>query len=87
LAAALRRSAEFVQSHGLYVLEEVLHCDETTPFSSSNNLYYGAPPPPDAGARSTRSGALRPFTGRRGMTGRGFGDKTVYCGSGKQSWC
>jgi len=49
LAAALRRSAEFVQSHGLYVLEVVLHCDETTPFSSSNNLFYGDPSSPGRG--------------------------------------
>jgi len=49
LAAALRRSAELDQSHGLYVLEEALQCDETTPFSSSNNLYYGDPSSPRRG--------------------------------------
>jgi len=48
-AAALRRSAELDQSRDLHVLEEALHCDKTTPFSSSNHLYYGDPSYPRRG--------------------------------------
>jgi len=49
LAAALRRRKELDQSRGLHVIEEALHCDETTPFSSSNNLHYGDPSYPRRG--------------------------------------
>ena len=87
LAAALRRSAELDQSHGLYVLEEALHCDETTPFSSSNSLYYGDPFSPGRGRAQYTVRCVPSFHGTPWYEWLRYRGQTVYCGSGRQSWC